>query len=163
MTQWSKQWVSPGVAQKRAHRERRAQKGNQESPQGAHSGSTGSHNVHILPNFFAFQAREMKFGEQISESFLFIGSNFSQNFGGTWSSQILRGTRSFQIPCGTRSFQILCGTQSIGEKWSLQFFWKFMYPGLRKLARNEVYDFFEKLWNVIIQVCAYKLIRSQTY
>ena len=58
----------------------------------------------FFPNFFAFQAREMKFGEQISETFLFIGSNFSQNFGGTWSSQILRGTRSFQILRGTRSF-----------------------------------------------------------
>ena len=40
--------------------------------QGAHSGRT----VHVFPNFFAFQAREMKCGEQncmiISESFLFI-------------------------------------------------------------------------------------------
>ena len=34
--------------------------------------------VHVFPNFFAFQAREMKFGEQISASVLFIGSNFSQ-------------------------------------------------------------------------------------
>ena len=59
----------------------------------------------FFPNFFAFQAREMKFGEQISASFLFIGSNFSQNFDGPWSSQILRGTRSFQNPCGTRSFK----------------------------------------------------------
>jgi hypothetical protein len=35
------------------------------------------------------------------------------------------------------------GSMEIGKKWSLSFFWEFMYPGLQKLAKNEVCDFFE--------------------
>ena len=35
------------------------------------------------------------------------------------------------------------GSMEFGQKWSLIFFWKFMYAGLRKLAKNEVCDFFE--------------------
>ena len=65
MKQQSKQWVSHGVAQKGAHRVRTAQTGTQESPQWGHSGRRGSRTVHVFPNFFAFQAREMKFDEQI--------------------------------------------------------------------------------------------------
>ena len=35
------------------------------------------------------------------------------------------------------------GSKKIGSKWILIFFWKFMYPGLQKLAKNEVCDFFK--------------------
>ena len=74
--------------------------------QGLHKGCTrtaqGPHSACFFPFFFAFQARETKFGR--TGSF--------QIFSGTRSFQILCGTRSFQIFCGTRSFQILCGTRS---------------------------------------------------
>ena len=68
---WSKQWDSQRVAQG-LHRGRRG------SAQRAHR----EHAVPILPNFFAFQAREMKFGEQ-------NGIMTSESF------QIFGGTRSF--------------------------------------------------------------------
>ena len=35
------------------------------------------------------------------------------------------------------------GAMKIGQKWILIFFWKFLYPGLHKLAKNEVCDFFK--------------------
>ena len=72
--QWSKQWVSQRVAQG-LHR------GFRGGAQGAHRECTKSaqrehreHAVPISPNFFAFQAREMKFGEQ--NGIMRIVSNF---------------------------------------------------------------------------------------
>ena len=44
---------------------KRAHKGAHRGAQGAHNGRTGSRTAHVFPNFFAFQAREMKFDEQI--------------------------------------------------------------------------------------------------
>ena len=58
--------------------------------------------MHVFPNFFAFQAREMKFGEQISASFLFIGSNFSQIL-------VAHGHLKFSVAHGHFNFPVAHG------------------------------------------------------
>ena len=120
-----------------------------------------THTAHISSIFFVCLARELKvavwawiyFSTLDVFQILFKQSPFS-NFGGTRSShilrgtqslQIFRGTQSFEIPCGTRSFQIFGGTRSFKKKWSLWFFFKFIFPGLGEIGEKWSVSFFKVL------------------
>ena len=124
--------------------------------QGLHKGCTrtaqGPHSACFFPTFFAFQARETKFGR--TGSFQIFSGTWSfqilcdtrsfQNLCGTWSIQILCGTRSYQIFCGTRSFQILGGTRSFqilcgygySRKKTFDIILKLHEPGSMAIAQN---------------------------
>ena len=84
--------------------------------QGPHKDHTRTAQCMFFPNFFAFQARETKFGR-------------------TGSFQIFCGTRSFQILCGTRSFQILCG-YGYSRKKTFDIILKLHEPGSMEIGQN---------------------------
>jgi hypothetical protein len=114
--QRSKQWVSHGVTQKGAHRERTAQKGTQGSTQGRTGGAQWAHrepHSPRFPNFFAFQAREMKFDEQIWWHMVISNSPWHTVISNSlWHTVISKTERLIFVDCHDR------GVMQIDEKQS---------------------------------------------
>ena len=111
----------------------------QAAHRGCAGGAEGAHREHavpILPNFFAFQAREMKFGEQ----------------NGIMTSE------SFQIFGGTRSF-----TNSLWHTVISNFLWHaviYKYPVARGHFKLRINHFSKKMfskwvsgWAFIFKMC----------